>query len=527
MLTFLFLLPILCALYIYRLIVNRYDFWKNLGIPFERPSFPFGNTKNTILGKCHISTDIDRLYRSYATEPYVGYFEFFRPNLLIRDRQLIERVMVKDFNYFHDRGVVIDEKLDPCEAHLNNLNGHRWKMVRSKITPAFSVGKLKSMTAIIEECAKDLNEHMNGYADSGLPIDVRETMGKFTTDVIGRCGFGLDFNSLRNANSDYRTIGKKMMIPTVREVAKKFVGMFDPYILIRLKIKQTPTYVEEFFTDLFRSVMNYRKRHNVHRNDFMQMMIDLHDREISDRYRRRNDKRETKPNDNNHDNGDGDGDDKDLQFTDNLLTANVLMFYIAGFETTASTLAYLLYELAMNPDVQDKLRAEIKSVVGKHDGTINYDVLHDMKYMNTVISETLRKYNPSGITGREVTKDYPIPGTSIILPAKTRISISINSLHHDPKYYPEPDRFIPERFSDENIANRPSHTFLPFGDGPRNCIGLKFAKLEVKCCLTYIVPKYRFDICKETIIPIRLQSRPMLQTPSHDITLMISKIIDS
>lgn len=88
-----------------------------------------------------------------------------------------------------------------------------------------------------------------------------------------------------------------------------------------------------------------------------------------------------------------------------------------------------------------------------------------------LISETLRKYNPSGITGREVTKDYPIPGTSIVLPAKTRISISINSLHHDPKYYPEPDRFIPERFSDENIADRPSHTFLPFGDGPRNCIG--------------------------------------------------------
>lgn len=69
------------------------------------------------------------------------------------------------------------------------------------------------------------------------------------------------------------------------------------------------------------------------------------------------------------------------------------MFYIAGFETTASTLAYLLYELAMNPDVQDKLRAEIKSVVGKHDGTINYDVLHDMKYMNTVISGTLFDLN--------------------------------------------------------------------------------------------------------------------------------------
>ena len=127
--------------------------------------------------------------------------------------------------------------------------------------------------------------------------------------------------------------------------------------------------------------------------------------------------------------------------------------------------------MARTPDVQDKLRREILEFDQKSDGKLTYDIVNDMKYLDMVVKETLRKNSPVGGLHRVSMQDYTIPGTKITLSAGQRIFISARGLHMDPDIYPKPKIFDPERFSEEAKQNRHPMTYLPFGDGPKNCIG--------------------------------------------------------
>jgi cytochrome P450 family 6 len=170
--------------------------------------------------------------------------------------------------------------------------------------------------------------------------------------------------------------------------------------------------------------------------------------------------------------------------------AQATQFFLAGFETTSSTISFALYELAINQDIQRKLRKEIRNVLSKFDEEISYESLKEMEYLDMcvkgeknfvknflstyfiLISETLRKYPVLPFLDRRNNADYPIAGSDVVLEKGTPIFISIWGLHFDPTYYPDPEKFDPMRFTEENVKSRPQFTYLPFGEGPRNCIGL-------------------------------------------------------
>jgi cytochrome P450 family 6 len=137
-------------------------------------------------------------------------------------------------------------------------------------------------------------------------------------------------------------------------------------------------------------------------------------------------------------------------------------------------MTFALYELALNADIQERLREEIVLGIEENDGKLTYELLHNFKYLDMVVNETLRKYPPAFFLTRISRKDFQIPGTNLIIPANTDINVNILSLHRDPEFYPDPDRFDPERFTPENVKTRPSGTYFPFGDGPRRCEFIKF-----------------------------------------------------
>ncbi|CAG2064945.1 unnamed protein product, partial [Timema podura] len=143
-------------------------------------------------------------------------------------------------------------------------------------------------------------------------------------------------------------------------------------------------------------------------------------------------------------------------------------------------MSFCMYELALNQDIQDRLRVEVDDALQAHGDVMTYEAVQDMHYLDRIISETLRKYPPAPNLYRKCTVPYPIPGTSITLEQGTRVLIPAYAIHHDPEFYPEPEKFDPERFTEENKASRPSCTYLPFGEGPRICIGVRFGLLQVK-----------------------------------------------
>lgn len=202
---------------------------------------------------------------------------------------------------------------------------------------------------------------------------------------------------------------------------------------------------------------------------------------------------------------------KTFPMTVTEMASESFIFYTGGFETSSSALSFCLYELALNQHIQDKLRLEIQDGLEETDGKITYDLLFRYEYLDLVVKETLRKYPVIPAMLRKCTKDYKIPDSELLITKGTNILLPFYSIHHDSDYYPDPEKFDPERFCDENVRERHSCTFLAFGEGPRGCIGARFGLLEVKLALVKLLSNFIFRMSNKTTIPLKfIPSAPFL-----------------
>ena len=202
------------------------------------------------------------------------------------------------------------------------------------------------------------------------------------------------------------------------------------------------------------------------------------------------------------------------RLTEDEILAQALVFFLAGFETTATTLTFCTYELALNPHIQETLLEEINSSVDSN-GEISYEELARLPYLDAVLSETLRLHPPAQRLARLASTDYKLGETGITLPKGQQIEFPIHGIHHLEEYYPNPFQFNPDRFMPENRHNIIPYTYLPFGAGPRNCIGMRFALLEAKLGLAHIIRKYRFFRTPNTDVPLIYKRSFRLVSPKR------------
>lgn len=164
----------------------------------------------------------------------------------------------------------------------------------------------------------------------------------------------------------------------------------------------------------------------------------------------------------------------------------------------------MAHELALNPNIQQKLYEEISAVQKQLDGVpVTYEAIQKMKYLDMVISETLRKWPTSFIIDRVCNKSIDLDnnGRQVHINKGDGFIIPVYAIHRDAKYYPNPDEFDPTRFSEENSKNIQSGTYLPFGIGPRSCIATRFALLECKALFYYMLLEFRLEKCDKTPDP--------------------------
>lgn len=182
-----------------------------------------------------------------------------------------------------------------------------------------------------------------------------------------------------------------------------------------------------------------------------------------------------------------------------------MVFFVAGFETTASTISHCLYELALNYDIQNRLVKELKCLKKCESHEDYYKtVMTNLPYLDAVVQETMRKHPPVIRTERILNTDnYKL--ANITLFKGQEIEVPIYAVHHCEDYYPQPDLFNPDRFLPENKHLLKPYTYMPFGLGPRNCVGMRFAYQEIKLMLAKVVPKFRFSTCSETDIPLKFK----------------------
>uniref|UniRef100_V5GTA8 Putative cytochrome P450 6a14 n=1 Tax=Anoplophora glabripennis TaxID=217634 RepID=V5GTA8_ANOGL len=485
----------------YAYIKWKYSYWSRKNIPYIEPSFPFGNLPNPFFGGNPESFGdrTTQLYKEAKAKGYrhLGMYFMLRKAYLVVDLELVKNVMTKDFQHFVDRGVYTNEKDDPLSAHLFALEGKKWRNLRTKLTPTFTSGKMRAMFQTLVDCGLVLEQYIEGLSNTKEPINIKDVLGCFSTDIIGSCAFGLDCNSFEDPNSPFREYGKKIFQPYSKLRSFFRILMLQNYSLARIfGVRQTKKEASDFFMKVVEDTIAYRKKNNYVRNDFLQLLT------------------------NSKEGKENDGD----MLTMNEIVAQSYVFFIAGFETSSSAMTFALFELSMHPEIQDKVRDEIRTVLAKHDNQMTYDSLNELKYMGQVIDETLRKYAPLSFLTRECVEDYKVPGEDFVVEKGTRVLIPVRGIHYDEEFYPNPEKFDPERFTEENKKNRSQYTFLPFGEGPRICIGLRFGIMESKVGLTSILRKFKVTLNEKTEVPLKMNPRAIVTTSEGGIWLNLEKL---
>jgi len=248
--------------------------------------------------------------------------------------------------------------------------------------------------------------------------------------------------------------------------------------------------------------VEYRENNDIKRNDFLSLLLQI--------------KKHGKIND---DVGEAIG-----SMTTEELAAQSFLFFVAGFETSSTTMTFALYELAKNPDIQENLRQEIKRVLSQFDNKLTYEAMLEMKYLQMVIDETLRLYPPVDSLARVASNDYQIPSTNLTIEKDMLVIIPVYAIHYNADIYPQPEKFDPERFNEEQKKERHPMAHLPFGEGPRNCIGLRFGLMQTKIGLINLLTNFKFSPSARTTIPMEFLPRSPLLSPNDDMWLKIQKL---
>jgi cytochrome P450 len=176
--------------------------------------------------------------------------------------------------------------------------------------------------------------------------------------------------------------------------------------------------------------------------------------------------------------------------SDDLIRDQLLTMLIAGHDTSTALLAWSLYLLGRHPEALQRAQDEVDSILGRQ--TPGLESVNRLEFLDRVIKEVLRLYPPIHIGNRRAAKELEFQGYRI--PAGQRVVYSIYLTHRMPEYWPDPQRFDPQRFTPEQCSLRPHYAYLPFGGGPRNCIGFAFAQVEVKVVLARLLQKYSFEL---------------------------------
>ncbi|KAH8278877.1 hypothetical protein KR018_010689 [Drosophila ironensis] len=457
-----------------------FTYWDRNGFPSAGASIPFGVLKSVSKGKRSFGLAIYDLYNA-TTEPVIGMYLTLRPALLIRDAQLAHDVLVKDFASFHDRGVYVDEENDPISAGLFSLEGGSWKTLRTKLTPSFTSGKLKAMFETSNAVGDKLIAHLN----SKLPqtgsqeVEIKELLATYAVDIIASTIFGLDVDSFTDPNNDFLAISKKINRKTFSDIVRGTTSFLYPgleKLFVRLGWRQ------EAFEDmrkLSHRTVDLREQNNIVRKDLLQLLLQLRNQgKISTDdtvWTAESSKQGIK------------------SMSKDLIAGQLLLFYAAGFETTASTSAFTLFELTQNPEVMAKAQEDVRNAIEMNEGKLNYDAIQDMKYLEACVLETARKYPALPILNRICTQDYPVPDSKLVIKKGTPVVISLMGLHRDAENFPDPLAYRPERYLDENKDFKQA-AYMPFGEGPRHCIGARMGKVNVKLALAKLLTNFNLEL---------------------------------
>lgn len=408
-----------------------------------------------------------------------------------------------------DHRTVVDADKEPLVGlNLVNLRGQKWKDMRATLSPVFTGSKMRFMFELVSEIGAQMAKYFKHVSEKDRVVEFKEIFSRFTTDVIASTSFGIQVDSLKDKKNVFYMTAESMLnfkgfITGIRLMIVFMLPKLSKFLGLRMISEKTTN----FFTNIITETMNTREAQGIVRPDLIHLLMQLKKGML----KLETSNEAAKPEEESF----AAVEESEVgrvvvrrQWSDNALMAQCLIFFLAGYDTSSSVMSMLAYELATNKDVQEKLLQEIDQVNETLAGNrLTYDALQKMKYLDMVITEGLRVWPAAELTDRTCVKDYKMQndqGTEFIIKSGENVWIPIIAYHMDSNSYVNPKNFDPERFSDENKSNINPSMYMPFGIGPRNCIGSRFALMQMKCAFYYLLLNFTLEVCDKTQIPLKL-----------------------
>ncbi|XP_022220251.2 probable cytochrome P450 9h1 [Drosophila obscura] len=484
------LLVVLLVL-LYKWSVAKYDVLTERGVPHAKPKPLLGNIPiRAMLGGLPVLKYMIEQHMQYRGSRVYGMYALRDPLIFLRDPELIKLVGIKEFDHFVNHHSMHNNAQESIlSKSLISLKDGPWREMRYILTPAFTGSKMRVMYQLIHSCSEEAVRHIGEQLEQSnagaIELEMKDYFTRFANDVIATVAFGLSVNSFRRKDNEFYRIGQSLSKISAWSIVKAVLYALVPRLMKLLRIRVLDSENINYFTSLVTVAMRYRKEHNVVRPDMIHLLMEAKQLRHAELVNQSKDASQY------------------AEFTDEDLLAQCLLFFFAGFQIISSALCFLTYELCMNPEEQSELYEEILSVDKELNGKpLTYDRLTRMKYLDMVVQEGLRKWPPAISTDRECSKDIDLCDDSgkTLLSAKKGdvLQIPIFPLHHDPENFAEPEWFDPQRFSDERRDEIKPGTFLPFGVGPRNCIGNRLALMELKSIVYQLILSFRLLPAQKT-----------------------------
>ncbi|XP_040062089.1 cytochrome P450 3A5 [Ixodes scapularis] len=456
---------------------HQQGLFRRHGIPGPRPDLLDGNWAQLKEDRIEV---MEHWIKEYGK--VFGYYVGGVPHMVLTDVEMIKQCFVRNVSTFHDRPP-LPICTGPFASCIIALEGDEWKKIRAVLNPCFSASKMKLMTQIMGSCADAMIEVVEDHVKKGETVEMYRVSQGLSLDVIAKCAFAWQVDCQKNPNDPLLLSIRKMFVEADDGILRHAIR-FPILCKIITSLISFTSYIKTLtrIFDNVRQVIELRRKGQSPRTtDMLQMMLDAQAGIL--------------------DNTNNTGERKKLM-EDRHLVGNCFIFLAAGYETTATSLAFVIHLLAKYPEEQDRILKELNKVFPEKDQDLTYDGVQELKRLDMVICESLRLYPPVVLfVSRHCRQDTTIMGQFI--PAEANIMVPTWHIHHDPEHWSEPFKFDPERFA-EGLNGSQSAAYLPFGLGPRVCIGKRFALLEIKMALCKLIRKYRIRQCKETQDPVKL-----------------------
>ncbi|CAG9858106.1 unnamed protein product [Phyllotreta striolata] len=475
-----------CALHFY--FSYKHKYWQKRGVysPGGAKLF-FSHFADVALMRTTSAEWMKKFYDQIDRD-YIGVYIFGDPYLIIKNSSLLKSVLIKDFNYFMDRNVTPGghERYSPYMMFFQK--GSTWKVNRQRITPALTSGKLRSMFPLFVESSQEM---VNYLERNQTVLEARDMVARYTTDVISKTAFGINPHSFDGENSKFTVNRRALFGFSWRNAFAQSLCFFKPDWVPILKPNFFDPLVMDYFSDIFLASLEARTTKNKAYSDLIDVVKEL----------RKN---------------------NDIQMDDRQFCGHALQIFMAGFETTSGAISFTLYAFALYPHIQETARREAEELKEKYGG-FTYEALHDTPYLDMCINESMRIYPPLAFLERKCIENYRIPGTDCVIEKDTAILIPTLGFHMDEKYFPEPEKFDPERFRNR-LDQSSGLYYLPFGEGPRNCLGERMGRLSVKLALVSIITNFEVTKCSKTPVPVVFEPRSFLTQSNVGIPIKFAKL---